>query len=126
MEQASIDAANAGESAIVTKAAVRAADNLALANRTLGAIIGLSESTISRMKKGTYLLGRGDKAFELSVLFIRMYRSLTSIVGGDDAVARAWLAGHNTALHAKPIDKLQSVNGLMDVINYLDARRAVI
>jgi hypothetical protein len=114
------------EAAIVTKAVARASDNLKIPNRILGSIIGLSEPTISRLKNGTYILKRAEKAFELSVLFIRLYRSLTAIVGGDDTVARSWLSNYNTALHANPIDRIQSVNGLIDVINYLDARRAII
>ncbi|MDQ8730511.1 MbcA/ParS/Xre antitoxin family protein [Bradyrhizobium sp. LHD-71] len=114
------------EAAIVTKALVRASANLRLANTVLGAVVGLSEATISRMKKGAYVLSPGDKAYELSVLFVRMYRSLTAIVGGDDQVARAWLDNKNTALHAKPIERIQTVSGLVDVINYLDARRAAV
>jgi hypothetical protein len=126
MESAVNLEANRNEAAVVTKAAIRASDNLNISNRILGDIIGLSDATISRMKKGSFFLGRHDKAFELSVLFIRMYRSLTSIVGSDDATARAWLRNYNTALQAIPIERIQSVDGLMDVINYLDARRAII
>ena len=116
----------ATDATIVTKALVRAAGNLKLANTALGGIVGLSDATISRMKKGAYVLAPGEKAFELAVLFVRMYRSLTAIVGGDDQVARAWLDNENVALHARPIERIQSVSGLVDVINYLDARRAVV
>lgn len=114
------------EAAIVTRALVRASANLKLANTVLGAVVGLSDATISRMKKGAYVLNPSDKAYELSVLFVRLYRSLTAIVGGDDSVARAWLDNENTALHAKPIERIQTVSGLVDVINYLDARRAAV
>ena len=62
----------------------------------------------------------------MSVLFLRMYRSLTAIVGGDDSVATAWLKNYNTALGAKPVERIQTVAGLMHVITYLDARRAVV
>ena len=51
---------------------------------------------------------------------------LDAIVGGDNAVARAWLAKPSTVLGARPMDKIQTVNGLMDVIAYLDARRALL
>ena len=36
-----------------------------------------------------------DKSFELALLFIRLFRSLDAIVGGDEAVARAWLRNEN-------------------------------
>ncbi len=112
------------EAAAVTKATLRAAQKLGLTNRTLAAVIGLSEPTISRMSKGDYWLSRGEKkAFELSVLFVRLFRSLDAIVGGDEQAARAWLAGENLALHARPIDLIQTVSGLVNVVHYLDSRR---
>jgi hypothetical protein len=114
------------EVSVVTKALIRAADNLALPNRVLGAVIGLSEPTVSRMKNGNYVLTQPSKEFELSVLFIRMYRSLSAIVGGDDAIAQAWLRNNNSAIQAVPIDRIQSVDGLLHVIQYLDARRAIV
>ena len=45
------------ESAVLTKATVRAAERLRLPARTLAAVLGLSEPTISRMRKGGYQLG---------------------------------------------------------------------
>ena len=78
------------------------------------------------MKRGDFHLDPGTKPFELAVLFIRLYRSLDAIVGGDDAVAAAWLANPNTALGGRPVERLQSISGLVDVIAYLDARRALV
>jgi Antitoxin Xre/MbcA/ParS C-terminal toxin-binding domain/Antitoxin Xre-like helix-turn-helix domain len=118
--------AAAAAPAVVTKAAVRAADKLGLTSKILARIIGVSEPSVSRMRRGDYLLGEGDKPFELAVLFIRLYRSLDAIVGGDDAVANAWLKNPNTTLQATPVDLIQNVHGLTDVIQYLDARRAVV
>jgi hypothetical protein len=110
----------------LTKATIRAADKLALTNRTLGAIIGLSEPSISRMKRGDFSLERGQKSFELSVLFVRLYRSLDAIVSGDEHVAKAWLRNNNTALRGIPTELIQSISGLVNVIQYLDTRRAKI
>lgn len=111
---------------VLGKAVVRAADHLGLTARGLGAIIGLSEPTVSRLKRGEFRLERGTKPFELAILFVRLYRSLDAIVGGDQVVAKAWLRSDNTALGGKPIEKIQTVPGLMDAIAYLDARRAVV
>ena len=110
---------------VVTKAVVRAADQLGLSARTVAGIIGVSESTVSRMKQGNYALAPQSKAFELGVLFVRLFRSLDAIVGGDNAVAARWIANSNLALDARPIEKMQTVSGLVDVIAYLDARRAI-
>ena len=116
----------ADEAAVVTKAVLRAAERLALPNRVLAATLGLSEATISRMGSGTYRLVPGDKPFEIAVLFLRLFRALDAIVGGDAAAARAWLRGANTVLGATPLSLIQSVSGLVNVVGYLDARRALI
>lgn len=112
--------------AVLTKAVLRAASHLGLTNKALSAVIGLSEATLSRMRSGDYQLQPAHKSFELAVLFIRFYRSLDAIVGGDDVVAGAWLRNGNTALGSEPISLIQTVSGLANVIQYLDARRAIV
>lgn len=114
------------EALVITKAVVNAADRLGLNARILAAVIGVSEATVSRMKRQDHLLERDSKPFELGVLFIRLFRSLDAIVGGDEAVARQWLRNANLALGAAPLDKITSISGLTDVLGYLDARRALV
>ncbi|ENN86150.1 hypothetical protein RHSP_33251 [Rhizobium freirei PRF 81] len=121
-----IDRAKPGEALVITKAVVNAAERLGLNARILAAVIGVSEATISRMKRQDHLLERESKPFELAVLLVRLFRSLDAIVGGDEAVARQWLRNGNIAFGAAPIDKITSISGLTDVIAYLDARRALI
>lgn len=113
------------DDAVLSKAALRAAERLDLSSTTLAKILGLSGPTITRMRQGVYTLERNDKAFELAALFVRVYRSLDAIVGGDDRVAAVWLKSDNTALGEKPVNLLQKVTGLIDVLSYLDARRAL-
>jgi hypothetical protein len=117
-------AAEAGPT--VTKSVLRAAERLGLPNKVIGGIVGLSEATVSRMGSGAYTLATDAKPFELAVLFVRLYRSLDAITGGDDDVARAWMRNDNTALGGVPLTLVQSVPGLVNVIAYLDARRAVV
>jgi hypothetical protein len=112
------------EGPVLTKAAIRAADALDVTAKMLAAVIGVSEATVSRMRRGEFALEKGSKPFELAVLFIRLFRSLDAIVGGDEAVARAWLRNANTALGGVPAEKIRTIPGLVDVIAYLDARRA--
>jgi hypothetical protein len=114
------------EGAVLTKAVMRSADRLRLNNATVATILGLSPATVSRMASGDYQLKRRDKAFELGVLLVRLYRSLDAIVSGDDEVARAWLRNPNDALRDTPMNLIRSVHGLVNVIQYLDARRAVV
>lgn len=118
---------SSNEGAVLTKATIRAADKLEVSQKVLATIIGVSESVVSRMRSGSFALERASgKSFELAALFIRLYRSLDAIVGGDEVVARAWLKNENTVLQSRPIDLVQKVQGLIDVIQYLDARRAPI
>lgn len=114
------------DSALVTKATIRAADRLRIKNKALARIIGVSESTVTRMKQGDYPLEPGQKPFELAVLFVRLYRSLDAVIGGDDSVASEWLKNENTALSGKPLEMIQTISGLTNVIQYLDSRRAVV
>lgn len=110
------------DAALIGRALLRAAEHLEIANKVLSKIIGLSESSLSRMRKGEFELD--GKSLELAILFVRAYRSLDAIVGGDDAVAARWLRSANTALGAAPLEMLQTISGLNNVINYLDSRRA--
>ena len=117
-------ARNPEAGAVLTKAALRAADRLGLSGRQLADIVGVSEATVSRWKRGDSLLEPGSKPFELAALLVRTFRSLDAITGGDEAVARRWLAAPNTALAARPVERIAQVQGLVDVTTYLDARRA--
>jgi len=117
-------ARNPEAGAVLTKAALRAADRLGLSGRQLADIVGVSEATVSRWKRGDSLLEPGSKPFELAALLVRTFRSLDAITGGDEAVARRWLVAPNTALAARPVERMTQVQGLVDVTTYLDARRA--
>ncbi|WP_246091673.1 MbcA/ParS/Xre antitoxin family protein [Aliirhizobium smilacinae] len=114
------------EAQVVTKATVVAADRLGLSTRTLADIVGVSEESVSRMKRLDHLLEKGTKPFELALLLLRLFRALDAITGGNERVARAWLKNHNTALAAIPADKILTVSGLTDVLAYLDTRRALV
>ena len=121
-----IEARPAQEAAVLTKAVIRAADQLGVSARALSAVLGVSEATVSRMRRSDFLLERGSKPFELGVLFVRLFRSLDAIVGGDQSVAKAWIRNTNVALDGRPLEKIATIAGLIDVIAYLDSRRALV
>jgi hypothetical protein len=127
MEMSIAPAPNRSEpkAAVVTKAVLRSAERLGISNRALGRIVGLSEASISRMSRGSFELSQGEKPFELALLLIRLFRSLDAIVGGDEAVARAWLRNDNLALNGTPLSLIETVPGLVNVLAYLDSRRAL-
>lgn len=126
MVRSAVRESAASEGAVVTKAVLRAAARLGISNKMLGRIIGLSEASVSRMGSGAYALAPGDKPFELSVLVLRLFRSLDAITNGDETVACAWLENENAALDGQPLALIQSVQGLVHAVGYLDARRALV
>ena len=110
--------------AVLTRAALGAAARLGLTGRDLALALGVSEPTVSRMRKGAHVLEEGSKPFELAALLVRLFRSLDAITGGDEGVARAWMRSRNEALRSVPAEQIASITGLVDVVQYLDARRA--
>ena len=123
--RADVHRAAASDAAVATKAVLRAAGRLGLSNKALARIIGVSEATVSRMGVGSYTLAPGDKAFELALLLVRLFRSLDAITGGDESVSRVWLRSENIGLGGTPLTLIESVSGLVHVLGYLDARRAL-
>jgi len=112
------------KAAVLSKAVVRAAGMLGLSGRELARVLGLSEAAVSRLRRGNWQLKEGSKEFELAVLLVRLFRSLDALLGADAAAMRAWMRAPNLALRAVPAERIQQVEGLVDVLAYLDARRA--
>ena len=118
-----LPATSADAAAVLTKAALRAAEVLGVPQRMLAEIIGVSASTISRARATP--IDPDSKAGELARLWVRVFRSLDAIVGSNDAAARAWLESPNVAFGgARPLDRLRSAEGLIHVLHYLDSARA--
>jgi hypothetical protein len=108
------------DDAVLSKAVARAADLWKLTNETLGDIIGVSASTASRLRAGAWKLEPKTKPFELAQFFVRLFRSLDSLVGSDDVAAASWLQGANSDLGGRPIELIRSIKGLTEVANYVD------
>jgi len=108
---------------VLTGAVLRASALLEITQSSLAQILGLSPSTVSRMANGTYTLDTHKKEWELGALFVRLFRSLDALIGSNDSAARGWLHGQNRGLIGRPIDLIRSTEGLVRVVQYLDAAR---
>ena len=115
--------APAAQGRTLSKATLRAASLLGLAQAELAPILGLSRATISRMAAGDHVLAPGQKSWELAALFVRLFRSLDALVGSNEAQARAWLDSENAALGGAPRQLIGKTEGLVHVVQYLDAAR---
>ncbi|AKU91507.1 MbcA/ParS/Xre antitoxin family protein [Vulgatibacter incomptus] len=113
----------ASEASVLTQAVLRAAAIFGLSQKELAAIVGLSPATLSRVASGTSQLRVESKEGELGILFVRIFRSLDALVGGAKDACRAWLMAYNHHLHGVPLELMQSVRGIVDVAEYLDAIR---
>lgn len=110
-------------SAVLTKAVLRAADLLGLTQRDLGAILGLSDATVSRLRAGTSALDPAGKDGELALLFLRVFRSLDTLLGGREEAVRAWMRAENHHLGGVPLSRIHTIEGMVHVAEYLDGMR---
>ena len=109
---------------VLRKALIRVADKLRLSRQELSAIIGPSESSLSRLfSRQDYYIDPFSKEGELAILLIRLYRSLDVLFGGNTEQCRQWMKSENTHLGEIPIKLIHSIPGLTHTIEYLDAMR---
>lgn len=114
-------------SRVLNQAIVECSKRLKVSSADLGAIIGFSQPTSSRLLNQKYAIQEGSKEWELSAHFVRLYRSLFSLVGGDDKLAMEWLKSPNQAFNQQiPLMYIKRIDGLIQVCEYLDAHRATV
>ncbi|NDR56316.1 MbcA/ParS/Xre antitoxin family protein [Aliiruegeria sabulilitoris] len=108
---------------VLAKAVLNASVELGLSQKELGEIIGLSESMVSRrLKSGD--LSLSGVSFNLAAYLVRVFRSLDAIAGGDRETMLGWMSNPNLDLGGPPRALIRTPAGLVDTMNYLDARRA--
>ena len=112
-------------SSVLTRAVARAAERLGLSRALLARVLGVSPPTVTRLYNGAYTLDERRKEWEFALLFVRVFRSLDSIVGNEQT-ARQWLNSENRALNGRPIDLIRQTEGLVRVVHYLDASRGLV
>lgn len=111
------------DATVLGKALGRAAENWGITNKQLGEVIGLSEATISRLKKGTYILDPNSKPWQLAILLLRTYRGLDAYMGGHKDNQKLWLTAQNDALGGVPVQLMNNIEGLAHVTQYVDYMR---
>lgn len=110
------------KSAVVMKAYNNACDVLGINTTDKSSMLGVNASTLSRnAQKG---FSPQSKTGELQLHFIRVYRSLFAIAGGDNEFMLHWYHSNNIALNGVPAALCLSIEGLLRTNQYLDAMRA--
>ncbi len=105
-------------------AVTTAADLMGLNKAMLAKVLGVSAASAGRLYSGAYQLNPHSKEWDMALLLVRLFRSLDAIMAGDEKALRSWLASHNLALNAKPLELLTTASGLVHVVDYVDSYRA--
>lgn len=108
---------------VLSKAVARAAERLDVSRILLAKVLGVSPATVTRLYSGDYLLNQRRKEWDLALLFVRAFCSLDSIVC-DETTARKWLNSENRVLNSRPIELIHNTEGLVRVVQYLEASRS--
>jgi len=106
------------KSGVLSEALTNAGKHLGMSQADLGEVIGKNRAAISRGD-----INPSSKAGELALLFIRCYRALYVLVGGNPQQMRHWMQTENLHTGGIPGDQVKSVQGLTIVLEYLDAMR---
>jgi uncharacterized protein (DUF2384 family) len=117
-------AAKPDAATVLSKAVARAAEQLEVSRALLARVLGVSPATVTRLYSGDYQLDQGRKEWEFALLFVRAFRALATNVGNESS-ARAWVNSPNRALNGRPVDLIRSTEGLVRVVQYLDASRGL-
>ncbi|MCU7904330.1 MAG: MbcA/ParS/Xre antitoxin family protein [Candidatus Thiodiazotropha sp. (ex Epidulcina cf. delphinae)] len=114
----SLTAYKTDSSQTLAKALLNAGKTLGLTQSEIGLVIGRDRSALHR--KG---LDPRSKSGELALLLIRLYRSLYALLGGGAEDLRHWMKTMNRHTGGVPADQVKTVQGLLRVVEYLDAIR---
>lgn len=108
--------------ALLATAVNRAASHLEVSDRELDAILRIGPSPNRDPTQRSRPVALKDKEAELAVLFIRVFRDLDFLFGGNAEQCRRWLRAYNHHLAGVPLELLQNAVGLVRVSEYLEAR----
>lgn len=109
------------QSEVLMKAFNNACDALKLGIKERSQLLGVNRATLNRnVQRG---FSPESKTWELQLHFIRLYRSLYAISGGDSEFMYHWFQTDNTALNGVPASIILKIDGLFRTNQYLDAMR---
>lgn len=108
--------------AVLAKAVLNAAAELGLNQADLAAVLGVHRTAVSRLKRNPSL-DPGSKQGELALMLIRVARALFALTGGDEGWIRHFMRTPNKVTGGVPAEQIKSVEGLVTVLQFVDAIR---
>ncbi len=107
---------------VLAKAVLRASEQLGLKQAELAAVLGIHRTAVSRMKQHLSL-DPASKQGELALLLIRLARAVFALSGGDSDWIRHFMHSPNRITGGVPAQQIQSIQGLMQVLQFADGSR---
>lgn len=107
---------------VLAKAVLRAADQLGLRQADLASVLGVHRTAVSRIKTNLVLSPK-SKQGELALLLIRVARAVYALAGGDEQWIQHFMRTPNNMTGGTPIEQIKSIQGLMQVLRFVDAIR---
>jgi Antitoxin Xre-like helix-turn-helix domain/Antitoxin Xre/MbcA/ParS C-terminal toxin-binding domain len=108
--------------AVLAKAVLSAAEQLGLKQAELAAVLGMHRTAISRLKQAPSLDPK-SKQGELALLLVRVARALFALTGGDKDWIKHFMHTPNKVTGGVPAKQIESIQGLMTVLQFVDAIR---
>jgi len=113
------------KSSVLSIAVLKAANEIGLSQTELGAVLGVHRSAVSRLKRKPNI-DPESKQGELALLLIRIARALFALTGGDREWMAHFMRTKNAATQGVPVEQVTSIQGLITVLNFVDAIRGKI
>lgn len=108
---------------LITEAYTAAGRELGLTLKQMAAVIGVSEPAMKNYSRGSATIS-SRKSRELSLGFIRVYRALFAILGGNREQLQHWMKTPNRHFNNQvPSELAATYQGLAQLNVYLDAMR---
>lgn len=108
--------------AVLAKALLNTREQLGLTRQQLADIVGVHRTVVTRWADAGSIRPQ-SKTGELALLVIRIYRALFALFGGNLEDMRHFLRTDNRHLGGVPLELMGQVQGLVRVVEYLDAIR---
>lgn len=124
LAKSSLPGLQSEQGAVLMKAFKNACQHLGVSNEEAGDILGVNKSTLNRNSISGFPLN--SKTNELQLHFVRLYRSLFAIAGGDLDFMKHWYRTDNDVLNNVPAALCTRIGGLIRTTEYLDAMRGKI
>jgi hypothetical protein len=108
------------ENVLLRKALQRAGEELGLTAQETAQAIGKSRTFFEQGRAQARI---DPHTRQMVALVLRLYRSLSALVGDDPALMRHWLETANRHTGGIPRQQLQDPEQLVELVQYLDAMR---